>query len=144
MVGNVTPLLLKTIDEYDDYVLFIDDLFITGIISEKAGIPRFHYKLIHKYNEKWNSCYNDDGVFCKYKVRLECKDSDRRLRLWTEFKNSNFSSKCMALCRKCVAMNPMIVLLFCFLFIIAFNAFLILIETQINNRFFCIIFSQLD
>ena len=89
MVGNIIPSLLKTIDEYDGYVIFIDDTFITGIIAEKAGIKRFKYKLI-----KAIGCHhNQDCIFCNAVARVQCTESKRRLQLWSQFKNSKESHK---------------------------------------------------
>ena len=49
---DVIDKLLTTIDSYTDYVLDIDDVFITGIIAEKAGVER-HYDTRQIWQQLW-------------------------------------------------------------------------------------------
>ena len=50
--------LLDGIDSFTGYVIYIDDLFITGIISEIMGIKRYGTDLIGKSS----SCSNSSGI----------------------------------------------------------------------------------
>ena len=55
--GNISHTLIRTIDEYNGYVLDIDDMFITGIIASKASISRHSTPLI-----QWIGCYDKNVV----------------------------------------------------------------------------------
>ena len=41
ITNNVIPKLLETLENYSDNVLDIEDIFVTGVLAEKAGVPRF-------------------------------------------------------------------------------------------------------
>ena len=96
MVGKLSQRLMKTIDQYEGYILFIDDLFIGGIIAEKAGIKRFKHKLIlQKGGNYYRGAFcktEEECVFCKSAVRIQCT-AERQLQLWSQFKKSDESNK---------------------------------------------------
>ena len=95
MVGNLSHLLLKTIEDYDGYVVFIDDVFITGIIAAKADIKRFQFYLFVRRKSP-NYCsriQQKNCVFCKMALIIQCNDDTQTTQLWTAFKSSNESHK---------------------------------------------------
>ena len=46
ITSDVIPKLLETLDTYNDTVLDLEDLFVTGVLAEKAGVPRYSTPLI--------------------------------------------------------------------------------------------------
>ena len=86
MAGNITHTLLETIDQYSGDVFTIDDLFITGFVSEKARITRHWTDLI---------VYLDctDARLCKlhWKVAIfECEDTKEIKKFWSEWKDTSY------------------------------------------------------
>ena len=73
--------MLKTIDEYSDYFLLIDDFFITGVIAEKAGINRFDNSLIRK-----SSCSDLDVCLIQNKTPIDMCPSSNIPDVWSKFK----------------------------------------------------------
>ena len=81
MTGNITHSLLKTIDEYSEYILQIDDFFITGVIAEKAGIKRYNTSLIS------DECHPSHVFPIHTKITIfNCGDYSQALSVWSEFK----------------------------------------------------------
>ena len=77
---NIIPKLIGAIDNYSSHVIFMDDLFITGIIAQKAGISRIRTPLIN-----WNGCSNVCR-FHKLIAGLSCENPDQTEKFWLEFK----------------------------------------------------------
>ena len=79
--------LLTTIDNYEDYVLDIDDIFITGIIAEKAGVSR-HWDSRFKFGH--NCQINDNNLcrMCSLIALVQCKTDVEMVsfyRKWQQF-----------------------------------------------------------
>ena len=81
MAGNITHLLLKTINEYSDYFLLIDDFFITGVIAEKAGINRFGTSLIRR-----SSCSDSDICLLHNNTPIDFCQSSKISDVWSKYK----------------------------------------------------------
>ena len=82
--GNISHTLIRTIDEYNGYVLDIDDMFITGIIASKASIGRHSTPLI-----QYIGCEDENVV--KFKdlfVIYDCNSASQSLRFWSLFQKS--------------------------------------------------------
>src|ERR1700761_3263566 len=79
---DVIPKLLDTIDTYTDFVLDIEDIFVTGILAEKAGVPRFGInQLISR------KCYL--GSKCQLSKHIaidECPSSEDMVNLFEAWK----------------------------------------------------------
>ena len=80
--GNITHKLLKAVDEYSGYVLDIDDMFITGMMAEKAGVERHKTNLI-----AWMGCENV-SVIEERIVTFQCKDQGQIQQFWSDFKGN--------------------------------------------------------
>ena len=59
---DVIPKLLNTIDSYTEYVLDVEDSFITGIIAEKAGVARYWDS---RFGYIWTGCRINDNNLCR-------------------------------------------------------------------------------
>ena len=76
----IIPKMISAIDSYSGHVLFVDDLFITGIIAQKAGIRRNWTPLTD-----WSGCSNVCR-FHKLFAGLACEYPDQTEKFWLEFK----------------------------------------------------------
>ena len=78
---NIIPKMISAIDNYSGHVLFVDDLFITGIIAQKARIRRMRTPLID-----WNGCAFDWMCrFHEWIAGLNCEKPDETERFLLEF-----------------------------------------------------------
>ena len=80
--ANITHTLLKTIDSYSGPYYFIDDMFITGIIAEKAGIPRYETELIQFID--CNIC-----SFFQTPVIYQCRNKEEMEEFWDDWKKTS-------------------------------------------------------
>ena len=82
--GNITHTLLKTIDTYSGPFYFNDDMLITGIIAEKAGIARHKTALI-----RWTDC-NQVCLLFQTPIIYQCRHKNEILNVWSKWKNTSF------------------------------------------------------
>ncbi|XP_054166012.1 beta-1,3-galactosyltransferase 1-like [Oppia nitens] len=75
--------LLHTIDQYNDHILDIDDLFITGVIAEKTGISRYDTTLIQS-----DGCLHVCDLYSTA-IIYPCITSQKMTFLWNFFKNNS-------------------------------------------------------
>ena len=87
--GNITHKLLKAVDEYSGYVLDIDDMFITGMMAEKAGVERHKTNLIAD-----TGCKNASAIEERV-VIFQCKDQGQIEQFWSDFKGNTSSNECL-------------------------------------------------
>ena len=83
MSGESTKRLVDTIDNYSGNFLDLEDLFITGIISEISSVERHHsdsFKLI--------GCNNVCPLHGSIAVFM-CKDINQMKRFWNKWIKSN-------------------------------------------------------
>ena len=82
--------LLDTIDSYTDYVLDIDDVFITGIIAEKAGVAR-HWDSRLEFGQ--NCQINDNNLYrmCSLIALVQCNNSTEIIDFYREWQ---FNFRC--------------------------------------------------
>ena len=85
MTNDITDKLLRTIDEYKGFILDIDDMFITGIMAESAGIVRYDSDAVHAY-----SC-NDVCVMYSTAITYECKTNEELINFYTEWKSNEIT-----------------------------------------------------
>ena len=90
---NSVHLLLKIIDSYSGYYLDIDDVFITGIIAEKAGVNRQRHRRIDWY--KQCSDKNNVKLFSSLYVIFECMTAEESKEFWDEWKNCSKNIECI-------------------------------------------------
>ena len=81
---DVIDKLLTTIDSYTDYVLDIDDVFITGIIAEKAGVER-HYDTRLRYDSNCDINSNNLCRMCSVIALVQCEDAEEILDFYLEW-----------------------------------------------------------
>ena len=80
MTNNITDRLLQELDSYTGYVLDIDDMFITGIIAERAGIERHSSDYIKHYY-----C-SDVCVMYSTAVTYECQNNQELADFYVHWK----------------------------------------------------------
>ena len=81
MAGNITHSLVETLDQYSGPVLDIDDVFITGILAETAGIKVHENDLI-----VWSDCRHVCALHWKVAI-FECEDINK---FWSEWRDTSY------------------------------------------------------
>ena len=79
---NITTSILKAIYSYTGDVLDLDDVFITGIIAEKLGIPRYEERVQYV----GESCAGDVCQLLDTFVVFQCLDEKDIQVFWDEWK----------------------------------------------------------
>ena len=69
--------LVEGIGSYSGYILIFEDLFVTGIIAEKTGVPRYHSRFFDSDVACSNKC-----ILSKIPVLLGCDDSMKIKQMW--------------------------------------------------------------
>jgi hypothetical protein len=84
MTRDIIKPMIETLDQYLDPVIDIDDIFITGILAEKAGVKR------HDSNKFRYSRHCRIGVCFMFNniVLFECKSSHQSLDFWKRWKDT--------------------------------------------------------
>ena len=88
---DVIPKLLETLETYSDPVLDIEDQFVTGLLAEKAGVPRFDLPqliLRHSCNLE-HKCEISERI-----VITNCHSSEDLIQLYENWKKINASKQC--------------------------------------------------
>ena len=83
MSGNISSQLINTIDKYNANVLDLEDVFITGIISEISSVERHHSDLF-----KLIGCNNVCPLHDSIAVFM-CKDINQMKRFWRNWIKSS-------------------------------------------------------
>ena len=132
---DVIDKLLTTIDSYTDYVLDVDDVFITGIIAEKAGVER-HYDSRLRYDNNCQINANNLCRMCSLIALVECEDAKEILDFYHEWQQFN----CTCILLSGVTPTLLYILLICsFILIVVFvvifknNIFLLTIKDRLNS-----------
>ena len=89
---DAIPKMLATLETYFDPVLDIEDVFVTGILAEKAGVPRF---AINPLIIPENGC--NLGYKCelsKHIVISDCKSDGDLVKLYETWKKMNLTKEC--------------------------------------------------
>ena len=82
---DVIDKLLNTIDSYTGFVLDIEDVFIAGIIAEKAGIARH---LDSRFVVSYDDCAINPNSLCRmcsHITLLECTNSTKMLKFYEQW-----------------------------------------------------------
>ena len=87
MTTGISDRLLQTIERYSGFILDIDDMFITGIIAESAGILRHPSDYIHAY-----SC-SDVCVMYFTAITYDCKTSEELTNFYIEWKSNRITAE---------------------------------------------------
>ena len=90
VTSDVIPKLLETLDTYSDNVLDTEDVFVTGVLAEKAGVARYNIKQLIL-----------DGCTLQHKCDVsnlmaisECKSGEDLVNLYETWKKMNISTEC--------------------------------------------------
>ena len=75
----VVKTLLKSIDSYQGYVLFVEDAFITGIIAQKANIARYNSPLL---SSKIMPNCNKPCDLAHNAIMIGCDSNEKLIKLW--------------------------------------------------------------
>jgi hypothetical protein len=92
MTKNIIKLLLDVLKEYSGPVLDIDDVFITGVLAEKAGVERYDsnkFKFTNQCEKQTDVCSMFD-IF----VLMNCNTANDIIEFW---KNGNKQIQSLAL-----------------------------------------------
>ena len=76
MSGNARSKLIDTIDRYRGNVLVIEDVFITGIITEISSVERHHFDSFKVMGWCDNVCALHESI------AFLCKDITQMKRFW--------------------------------------------------------------
>jgi len=87
MSKNVIKKLLKTVDQYSGPVLDIDDVFMTGVIADKARVRKFNSYMFGEYCG-YNDCHLHNML-----VIHGCDSVNGTLDLWNSWKKTS-SERC--------------------------------------------------
>ena len=83
MSGNIRSNLINTIDKYRGNILYIEDVFITGIISEISSVERHHSDSFKMMGWCDNVCALHDSIV------FLCKDITQMKRFWQNWIKSS-------------------------------------------------------
>jgi len=76
--------LIQTLDQYSGPVIVLEDVFITGLLAQRAGIQRHdNKKFIFNNSCRFGVCFMFDFI-----VMLECKTNDQKLQFWKRWKDT--------------------------------------------------------
>ena len=113
---DVIDKLLDTIDSYTDYVLDIEDVFITGIIAEKAGVARY-------WDSRFADFYDDCRInrknlcrMCSLIAMVECNDTPNMLQFYHEWQQ--FDCHCTSILLLILSIFLIIIFIIVLVFVI--------------------------
>ena len=91
ITSDVIPKLLETLDSYSDTVLDLEDVFVTGILAEKAGVPRHQ---IPYMTERLQGCPLDRTCkMSKLIALVDCASGEELTQFYETWKK-NGSTEC--------------------------------------------------
>jgi hypothetical protein len=103
--------LIQTLDQYSGPVIVLEDVFITGLLAQRAGIQRHDNKKFFFNNGcRIGVCFMFDFI-----VVFECKTIDEQLNFWKRWKDTTLES-CKKFGNHLRVIDILIVILFiCFI-----------------------------
>jgi hypothetical protein len=89
MTRDIIPPLLRTLEQYSGSVIEMDDILISGILAEKAGIKRYNSgKFVFT-----GGCDSNNFCFMFNSIALfQCSDAEDSIKSWYKWKATTLES----------------------------------------------------
>jgi hypothetical protein len=122
--------LIETLDQYSGPVIVMEDVFITGLLAQRAGIQRHNSKKFFITNGcRIGVCFMFDFI-----VMFECKTIDQKLDFWKRWKDTTPES-CESFGNHLRVIDILIVILFiCFFLFVKLRTGVVSLRRRSLNK----------
>jgi hypothetical protein len=121
--------LIQTLDQYSGPVIVLEDVFITGLLAQRAGIQRHDNKKFFFNGCRIGVCFMFDFI-----VVFECKTIEEQLNFWKRWKDTT-PEPCKKFGNHLRVIDILIVILFiCFILFVIIRTGIVMISRRSLNK----------